>query len=381
MASDHPSISVIIPVYNGETFLAECLDSVLQQRLKNIEVIVVNDGSTDASVKIVKSYSDKRIILLNQENQGRMKARVRGLNVARGEYIAFLDCDDYISYTMYYNMYSAAMRKNADIVSCGFVNIDEKGNEIQREIFSNNFDETKTYKILPDSPPSLCNSIFHNFLFQKDIPFTNLSRGEDLAVVPCLFYYAHNTFMLDEASYYYRNTIATPKYISGSMDKYPTNLLKDLESIPDLFEAGRVLADFFLDKNTSATDLIPYTLKFPDFFNRYNYKYVKDYFDTQKIWAWYMTYLIEFIVKYHKYYESMKSTLKFENKVVVQVLEKTLKNKKYSEQENLIDKETMTLINTYEKAEEFCKIFSRNMSRALFWEFMSRIQHKCALKK
>ena len=91
-------ISVIIPVYNAEEFLSECLNSVLEQTHQNFEIICVNDGSTDGSLNILNSWAlyDKRIKIINQENQGQSAARNKGLDVARGKYIFFLDSDDFI---------------------------------------------------------------------------------------------------------------------------------------------------------------------------------------------------------------------------------------------------------------------------------------------
>lgn len=94
-----PLVSVIIPVYNVEKYLARCLDSVVAQTYQNLEIILVNDGSTDASGEICRQYgqSDSRIRLFTQENQGLSAARNTGLDHMNGEYIVFVDSDDYIS--------------------------------------------------------------------------------------------------------------------------------------------------------------------------------------------------------------------------------------------------------------------------------------------
>ena len=89
-------LSVIIPVYNDEKYLRECLDSVCNQTLDDIEIICINDGSTDSSPEILNEYSqaDERIIIINQENRGPAASRNNGLDIAKGEYIAFLDAAD-----------------------------------------------------------------------------------------------------------------------------------------------------------------------------------------------------------------------------------------------------------------------------------------------
>ena len=94
-----PIVSILIPVYNVENYLEKCLDSVISQTMNNIEIICVNDGSTDHSGEILEKYQkkDKRIIVVNKENGGLPSARNAGLEIARGKYIGFVDSDDYIN--------------------------------------------------------------------------------------------------------------------------------------------------------------------------------------------------------------------------------------------------------------------------------------------
>lgn len=98
MEDSKSRISLIIPVYNVEHYLKECLNSVLDQTYKNLEIICINDGSTDSSLKILENYAkyDRRVVILNQNNQGQGAARNRGIEISTGEYIFFLDADDYI---------------------------------------------------------------------------------------------------------------------------------------------------------------------------------------------------------------------------------------------------------------------------------------------
>lgn len=115
-------VSVIIPVYNSKQYLKQCLDSVVNQTLKDIEIIIVNDGSTDNSIEIIQDYSNncKNIKVINKQNEGCYKARNVGLETAKGEYIAFLDSDDYIEFNMYEKLYSKAKETDADIVSSNY---------------------------------------------------------------------------------------------------------------------------------------------------------------------------------------------------------------------------------------------------------------------
>ena len=123
---DMPFVSVIMPVYNSEEYLCECLDSVLSQTLKNIEVICIDDGSTDSSYDILDSYSmkDERIIVQSQTNLGAAAARNKALSLARGEYIAFMDSDDmYPDNTILEYMYKKAKDNGASVCGGGVSNI------------------------------------------------------------------------------------------------------------------------------------------------------------------------------------------------------------------------------------------------------------------
>ena len=111
-------VSVIVPVYNTSEYLDKCITSLINQTLKDIEIIIVNDGSIDDSQKKIELWQkkDKRIKLYNKENGGQASARNLGLSVANGEYIAFLDSDDYVADEMYYLLYQEAKNNDFDIV-------------------------------------------------------------------------------------------------------------------------------------------------------------------------------------------------------------------------------------------------------------------------
>lgn len=122
MDPNTPLISVIVPVYNVEMYLADCLDSIINQSYKNLEIIVVNDGSTDSSASICDKYQklDKRIKVIHQENAGLAGARNSGLDAASGQWIAFVDSDDWIEVHMYENLLKAAVSANVLISACGY---------------------------------------------------------------------------------------------------------------------------------------------------------------------------------------------------------------------------------------------------------------------
>ena len=115
-------ISIIIPIYNSEQYLASCLDSVINQTIRDIEIICVNDGSTDNSAKIIEEYAhkDNRVKVLHKENGGQTSSRRAGLELATSEYIGFVDSDDWIDSDMYERMLSVAEQYQTDMVSSGY---------------------------------------------------------------------------------------------------------------------------------------------------------------------------------------------------------------------------------------------------------------------
>ena len=122
-------LSVIVPIYNVEKYLPKCIDSILAQNYSEIEVILVDDGSPDGCPEICDNYAekDKRIVVIHQKNLGVSAARNAGLKAAHGEYIGFVDPDDWISPSMYQEMITALERENADLAICGYDYYDENG--------------------------------------------------------------------------------------------------------------------------------------------------------------------------------------------------------------------------------------------------------------
>ena len=122
-------VSIIVPVHNVDKYLKKCLDSLLCQKLEEIEIIVINDGSTDDSQKIIDEYKlkDSRIKSIYQENSGPHSARNRGISVAKGKYIGFVDSDDSVNDNMFFELYNKAEELEADLVTCNYVNEFDNG--------------------------------------------------------------------------------------------------------------------------------------------------------------------------------------------------------------------------------------------------------------
>ncbi len=130
-----PLVSVIVPVFNVEPFLAQCLESILAQTYPSLEIILVNDGSTDGSFEICKSFAERdgRIILVNKTNGGLSDARNAGLAVFKGDYVCFVDSDDYVAPTYISRLFEAAYESDADISVCNFVPVLEDGSRAEKQ--------------------------------------------------------------------------------------------------------------------------------------------------------------------------------------------------------------------------------------------------------
>jgi glycosyltransferase involved in cell wall biosynthesis len=126
----HPKVSIIVPVYNVEKYLPRCVDSLLNQTLKEIEIILVDDGSPDSSPLMCDSFAiqDCRIKVIHKKNGGLGFARNSGIEMATGEFIAFVDSDDYVDLKMYETLYEQCKDLNLDTIFCGFNNVDKKQN-------------------------------------------------------------------------------------------------------------------------------------------------------------------------------------------------------------------------------------------------------------
>ncbi len=129
-------VSVIIPVYNVEKYISRCIDSVMNQKYKNIEIILINDGSTDRSGEICEKYAarDPRIQYINKNNEGVSVARNKGLDVAKGDFITFIDADDYVDVDFINTVVEKINKNNSDIIICGNYDVDEEYKVIKNSI-------------------------------------------------------------------------------------------------------------------------------------------------------------------------------------------------------------------------------------------------------
>lgn len=238
-------VSIIVPVYNVDRFLERCLDSLCSQTLDDIEIILVNDGSIDSSASICEKYArkDTRIKVIHKENGGVSSARNVGLNIATGYYIGFIDPDDWIENTMFYEMIQNANKNNSDLVVCNYQSVYSNGNVETGKTDIN--DETiidvanigyKRY-ILDDFIKfkhgySIWNKIYKRDLIQKyNIRFQPDSEvcGEDFLFN--LYYLCHtnriSTIPKVYVNYFQRD---------DSLSSYPENLINRMTELVKRYE-------------------------------------------------------------------------------------------------------------------------------------------------
>lgn len=202
-------ITVIIPVYNAEEYLDECINSVCKQTYKNLQIIIVNDGSTDASRDICERYAtkDSRILLINKANGGQASARNVALNKTEGDYICFLDSDDMMKNDMLEKLYKIHKKTESDIVVCGFQKFENKvqvneSNSVLEKTYS------KEEALLDICMDKYLKTYVWNKLFVKSL-FLNMrfQAGrvfEDTALVANIMCQAKKIAYTSEKLYYYR---------------------------------------------------------------------------------------------------------------------------------------------------------------------------------
>ncbi len=203
-----PKISVIVPVYNVQEYLRECLDSLINQTIKDdLEVIVVNDGSTDNSQKVIDEYVKKYPKTFKsyiKENNGQGSARNLGIKNATGDYIGFVDSDDFIKSNMYELLYNEALKNNLDIVVCDIVWMYEDGRFESRETLPRFLDSFNYYTYILSNPGPV-NKIYKRDLWvENKIKFPEDIFYEDFAIIPSMPKYTKKIGYINKELYIYR---------------------------------------------------------------------------------------------------------------------------------------------------------------------------------
>lgn len=224
--TEHPLLSVIVPVYNVAPYLVKCLDSLLAQNISDYEVILVDDGSTDNSGAICDKYAAENTAFqcIHKPNGGLPSARKAGFQISRGQYVTFVDSDDWISPAMYESMCGIIPDTHADIVICDYTSAMPDREVVCRTPFAPGFYdksrlEQEIYPCMIYSgtffkygiSPSLCNKLFRRSLLQSHLMHVpdNIVVGEDaLASYSCMLE-ADSMYIFDKPFYYYRSNPAS----------------------------------------------------------------------------------------------------------------------------------------------------------------------------
>ncbi len=274
-----PKISVIVPVYNVEVFLKDCLDSLVNQTLNDIEIICINDGSTDNSLDILNDYAEKykRIIVYSQENAGISSARNKGLELAKGEYISFVDSDDWISKDFYEKLYEKAASNKADIAAGNIEYYQEgkfiKDNYLSKKTFaldknvisSINDKQKFTYSVV------VWNKIYKRELIKNTgLKFPAGMKFEDNFFTFLIIFSASVIVTESSVTYYYRinkNSIMCTAFSTNAMfdifkvlsettkfvnqNTFPENIQNDIKKILDCYKINTLFSwlDGFVPDN------------------------------------------------------------------------------------------------------------------------------------
>lgn len=241
-----PKVSVIVPVYNVEKFLPRCLDSIINQTLKDIEIICINDGSPDNCLSILEDYAkkDSRIRIINQENSGPSVSRNKGILMAQGEYIGFVDSDDWLDPDFYEKLYAAAKESDADIAACG-IKVYRKYSRVNymlkytKEHCVNDL-ERKLYLCDVPETCNVWNKIYRTtFIKNNNIEFeVGINFGEDVSFTVEALYYSGNLVIVPATLYNYER-----RNVNSIVKTKSDKLRRDSEHVHNR------MSDFLKSKN------------------------------------------------------------------------------------------------------------------------------------
>lgn len=232
-------VSIIVPVYNSREYLESCLDSLVNQTLKDIEIILINDGSTDDSLEIIQSYALRYPNLIKYQtvkNNGQGSARNYGISLAQGKYLGFIDSDDYIDKKMFEILYNYAEAGNYDLVVCPYYRVDEQGNILNIEM-----NHISPNRININTGP--VNKLFKRALWNEyGVSFSENLWYEDLeAILEYIFISKKIGYINDYIPYYYI------QHENSSINQYSSrvnDIFQVLENIYAFLEKNNLLESY-----------------------------------------------------------------------------------------------------------------------------------------
>jgi len=280
-------ISIIVPVYNSKVYLNKCLHSLVNQSLEEIEIILINDCSTDESIDILKEYKEKypnKVILMDlKENKGPGGARNEGMNIAKGEYIGFVDSDDYVEKEMFEELYKIAKSGNYDMVDCAFNNEHTKRNALSTtENTWGQLDVEKRRHLIAYAGFVWSKIIKRNILINNKIKFRENVCFEDIDFLPVVMLYLKNVYASDLVLYHYTNNFESLSNNSHN-DIQIEDRMKTLRCLVKKFKELDVYEDYkdeitFIIYNMYIYMLKHYTLSLEEEVNYEMYRELQEFF-------------------------------------------------------------------------------------------------------
>lgn len=281
-------VSIIIPVYNGEKYIEKCLKSVMQQTYKDIEIIVINDGSKDNTNKIIQAYKekDKRILYLVQENRGVSASRNKAIQKATGEYIVFVDADDTINEDYVEVLVQTIEKENVDIVACGYTDISIYGVLKLNDFYKGNVLLSKNdfiNDIFIGVGGTLWGKIFKNKIIREN----NIKMNEEIFMCEDMLFvleYATKctSFGAVKENLYYYNRINDNSISSKINFTYYNNFITVIKLIEDILESNKYSRDFIDNILSQRIKSISLNLTIMQQDNKHNYR-VKDKLNNIKM--------------------------------------------------------------------------------------------------
>lgn len=235
-------ISIIVPCYKVEKYLPRCLDSLVNQTLEDIEIICINDGSPDHCIDILKDYKEKygdKIVIIDKQNEGVWRGRKDGVKIATGEYIGFVDSDDYVSLDFAEKLYTAAKKNNADISVCGFERVDMDTEEVYtREMCQRNnitVDIRKNPEVILSLNAAPWNKLYRAELVKKMEDLPHPPKCLDDMMFLCLIYINAGkvSFISDSLVYY---MIRSDSIVSTIKEEHIDSTYRAMREVRAIYE-------------------------------------------------------------------------------------------------------------------------------------------------
>lgn len=270
-------VSIIIPCYNASKFVTDCLESLYKQTYKNIEIIAIDDGSIDNTLEILKHHAEKdaRLKVISQQNQGVSRTRNRGIALATGEFIMFVDADDYIGETYVMDLVNFMLKDNYDLITTGLTLCDEDGNILKRVQYSNKSQELYFSSIFETVVNKLYFSYCYKTLYKRKFILdskvlfnTKLKIGEDFLFLFSLLEKSSRTAFFPSADYFYRQNEESVTHLTNieSLLKYVDDNIFIFNYISNYSESNYLIPNRLLTKlNIVLKKIVARNSNFKDF--------------------------------------------------------------------------------------------------------------------